>query len=275
MIKIHDDKRWNMIGFPKVTVMIAAYNRLEMLKDAVYSALMQEFNSFEVLVVDDGSDEETQRWLDKEANIWERLRIIHQENSGVAIARQNGLMEARGEFVCILDSDDRLMPYALSNVMAVFAENPETDLVYCNNRQWMRGERIRTFKYPRFDDNQAMIRSTFLRPVVPFKHSGTTFRRDVALALGGYDTNLPLKVDIDLFLKFLGNSKHLALVDDSLVEFRMHKNSISAQRLLGIKVWWRLIDCYGPKDRIIRLFYKAARTFAELLKLAYVQLRIN
>ena len=127
-----------MNGFPMVTVLIAAYNRLEMLKDAVSSALAQEFDSFEVLVTDDGSDEETRLWLDKEANIRERLRIIHQENSGVAIARQNGLVDARGEFVCILDSDDRLVPYALSNVMSVFAENPETDLIYCNNHQWMR-----------------------------------------------------------------------------------------------------------------------------------------
>jgi glycosyltransferase involved in cell wall biosynthesis len=264
-----------MIGFPMVTVMIAAHNRLEMLKDAVNSALMQEFDSFEVLVVDDGSDEETLRWLDEEANIWEHLRVIHQENSGVAIARQNGLMEARGEFVCILDSDDRLMPYALNNIVSVFVENPETDLVYCNNRQRMGSERIRAFNYPRFDNNKAMIRSTFLRPVVPFKHSGTTFRRDVALALGGYDTNLPLKVDIDLFLKFLGNRKHLYLLEDSLVEYRMHKDSISAQRLLGIKVWWHLIDRYGPKGRTNRFFYKTTRTFAELFKLVYLQLRMN
>src|SRR4030065_2976763 len=103
------------------------------------------------------------------------------------------------------------MSFALSNIMSFFAENPETDLVYCNTRQWMGGERFRAFNYPRFDNNQAMIRSTFLRPVVPFKHSGTTFRRDVALALGGYDTSHPLKVDSDLLLKFLGSRKRLDL----------------------------------------------------------------
>src|SRR3990170_7741901 len=201
----HDKKGMKMNGFPMVTVLIAAYNRLEMLKDAVSSALAQEFDSFEVLVTDDGSDEETMRWLDKEANIRERLRIIHQENSGVAIARQNGLREARGEFVCILDSDDRLAPNALSKIMEIFAENPETDLIYCNNHQWMGRGKVRSSNYHLFDSNEAMIRSTFLRPVVPFKHVGTTFRRDTALALGGYDTHLPLKVDIDLFLKFLGS----------------------------------------------------------------------
>jgi glycosyltransferase involved in cell wall biosynthesis len=200
---------------------------------------------------------------------------LHQENSGVAVARQIGLREARGEFVCILDSDDRLVPKALSTILMVFAESPELDVVYCNNRTWIDREKVRTSHYPRFGSNKGMIRSIFLRPVVPFKHSGTTFRKNTALALGGYDTNLPLKIDIDLVLKFLTDGRRLLLLEDFLVEFRMHKDSISAQRLTGIKVWWLLINRYGPTGQFQKLLYKAMRAFSELLKLLYLRLMLS
>jgi glycosyltransferase involved in cell wall biosynthesis len=264
-----------MCDLQKVTVLLAAHNRKELLKDSLDSALKQDFESFEVLVIDDGSNEETRAWLDEEATIQKRLRILHQEHCGVAVARQNGLKEARGEFVCILDSDDRLVPNALSHILTVFTERPETDLVYCNNLHLIGSEKIRAFKYPCYDNNDNMLRSTLLRPVVPFKHSGTTFRKDLALMLGGYDIRLPLKIDIDFFLKFLTNGRRLVLVNDPLVEFHMHKNSISAKRLLGIKVWWLLINRYGPRDQLQRIFYKSARTVSELLKLAYLLLRIK
>jgi len=251
-----------------VTVLIAAYDRLSFLKEAVASALAQDYGSFEVLVIDDGSGQETRDWLDEQANSENHLRVIHQQNSGIARARQAGLIAARGQLVCILDSDDRFLPGALRSIMAFFIASTPVDLVYTNNMHQMPSGVLRNCTYPHYATNRAMIRGVLLRPRIPFKHSGTTFCRDVALDLGGYDAELPIKVDVDLYLRFLAAGRKLCLLDAPVVAFRVHKNSVSRRRLLGIRVWCQLIDRYGPRSRLARIGYKASRVSAELLKLA-------
>ena len=83
----------------RFTILLAAHNRLELLKQAVASAVAEASDQDEVLVIDDGSDEETQAWLDQAAADEAKLRVIHQENQGVAAARANGVEAAEGEFV--------------------------------------------------------------------------------------------------------------------------------------------------------------------------------
>lgn len=255
-----------------VTILLAARDRLALLKESVASALAQDYPSFEVLVVDDGSGPETRAWLDGEAAIHPRLRVVHQPNQGVATARQNGLLAALGRYVCILDSDDKLRPEALRRIMDVFEKDPGIDLVYTDNVHVLADGTEKHYALPRFASNADMIRATFLRPRLPFKHSGTTYRRDAALALGGYDTRLPIKIDVDFFLRYLSNGKRLHLLNEPLVEFRMHRGSISAKRVLGIQTYFRLIDAYGPEGAVRRLFYKAVRASLELSKKAYLLL---
>jgi glycosyltransferase involved in cell wall biosynthesis len=258
----------------KVTILLAALDRLDMLKKSVASALKQDFIDYEVLVIDDGSNEETRHWLDEEVYRENNLRVIHQRNHGIAHARQKGLEEARGEFVCILDSDDLLVPGALRQLVTPFILEPTTALVYCNNRHRMPDGGIREYRYPRFYKNEAMLRSILIRPRIPFKHSGTTYRKNEALKLGGYDVQLPIKVDIDFILKFLKTGQRFTLIEEPLVEFYMHKNSVSARRILGIRVWWILINRYGPENIMSRFIYKIFRTIAEFLKFIYLYIRL-
>ena len=117
----------------------------------------------------------------------------------------------------------------------------------------------------------AMIRATLLKPRLPFKHSGTLFHRQTALDLGSYDLGFPCKIDIDLFLKFLAAGYLPLHVDQALVDFRMHKNSVSIDRMTGIRVWLHLIDRYGPANSLHRLIIKTIRVSAELLKRVYME----
>lgn len=254
---------------PRVTILIAVRDRLELLRRAVASALAQDFDDFEVLVADDGSGEATRRWLLDAAREDPRLRVHSGPPRGVAAARQAGLRAALGELVCTLDSDDELAPDALRRIVSLFDEEPAPDLVYTD--YWLvrpDGRRTRV-RLPAFADNAAMIRATLLRPRVPFKHSGTTFRRATALALGGYDETLPLKVDVDLFLRFLSAGKRLRHLDEPVVRFLMHGDSVSRRRLAGMRVWSRLIDRYAPPGPLVRAGYRTARFAAEGLKALY------
>ncbi len=256
-------------GAPEVTVLIAARDRLDLLQEAVASCLDQEAAGYEVLVVDDGSGPETRHWLDMEAGRHPRLRVIHQAHQGIAAARRRGVRAARGAWICILDSDDRLLSGSLASIMESVRNSPGVDLIYTNNLHRMPGGSLRACLYPHFRTNQDMIRGILIRPRVPFKHSGTTFRREVALAVGDYDTALPIKVDVEFFLRFLAAGRRLQLFERPVIEYRMHRNSVSGRRILGIKIWCQLIDRYGPRSWFMRLGYKLARASTELLKLGY------
>ncbi len=259
---------------PFFTVLLASHNRLDYLKRALESASCQEHDSFEILVVDDGSSAETKSWLEETERRNPLMRVVFQEHSGVTIARQEGLLQANGEWICVLDSDDLLVPGALRELSNVILTRADVDLVYGSIVNMdHNGKAGRVIDYPVYDDNRKMIRCIFLRPQVPFKHSGTAFHRATALSLGGYDTSLPLKLDVDLFLKYLVAGKSLHCLCKPLVMFRQHRRSISnSKRLEGIRIWWQLIEKYGPSNRFANFCYKVVRGGVESAKYVYAEI---
>ncbi len=259
----------------RLTVLLASHDRLELLQESLASVLQQEPRGFQILVVDDGSGDETRAWLEAKAEEEESLKVIFTENQGVASARQRGLEEASTPWVCILDSDDLFLPGALARIAEAVVNAPETDLVYVDNRHLFPDGSWEDRPYPRYPDNRAMARAILLRPRIPFKHSGTVMKREVALELGGYDRNLSIKVDIDLFLRFLVRGKKVELISEPLVAFRMHRGSMSAHRFEGIRAWRRLMREYGPSNPVLRAGCLLWRSAVEFAKLLYLLVRIR
>lgn len=257
---------------PDVTILLASYGRLEYLRQAVDSALQQNYPNYRILIVDDGSDDEVVDWLHQVEAQQPRISVVYQDHQGVAVARATGVEQATTELICILDSDDMLAADALEILIDALQQKAGTRIVFGNIREIRVNGTKSPQQYRQYDTTAAMIRATLLKPRLPFKHSGTLFHRQTALDLGSYDVRLPCKIDIDLFLKFL-TAGHLPLhVDKALVDFRMHKNSVSIDRMKGIRVWLYLIDRYGPSNPLHRLVNKAIRVSAELLKRVYMEI---
>jgi glycosyltransferase involved in cell wall biosynthesis len=112
---------------PKVSVIIPTYNRPELLVQAVESVLAQTFKDLEVIVVDDGSEEGDIPPLTGITD--DRIRFIRQEHSGRSTARNQGIAEARGEFIAFLDDDDYYLPDKLGSEVHFLDANPDVDLV--------------------------------------------------------------------------------------------------------------------------------------------------
>ncbi len=257
---------------PSVTILMASYGRLEFLREAVNSALKQRYPNFEIIIVDDGSDDDVIEWLQLLDSREAKVSVFYQSHQGVAAARAHGVDKAATDLVCILDSDDIFAQNALERLVEALHRHAGIQLVYSDIREIRTNGEAVIRNYRQFDSTQAMVMATLLKPRVPFKHSGTLFRRKTALELGSYDTNLPCKVDIVLYLKFLKAGYLPEHVNQPLVDFRMHKNSVSINRLTGIKVWLYLINQYGPVNPVYRLFIKIMRISAELLKRVYVEI---
>ena len=114
---------------PKVSVIIPTYNRADTVIKTIESVLCQSFGDFELIVVDDGSTDDTASVVVGLNDA--RIRYVYQENSGVSSARNLGLAKAAGEFVCFLDSDDLWPDNFLEVMMGELNQNPDYGAAYC------------------------------------------------------------------------------------------------------------------------------------------------
>src|ERR687898_2206392 len=121
----HDFRGEQGTGAALVTVVIPCYNQAHFLGEAIESVLSQSYPNFEIIVVDDGSTDNTS----EVASRYEGVRLVRQENRGLAGARNTGIKHSEGEYLVFLDADDRLLPEALAVGLGCFEAHPECALV--------------------------------------------------------------------------------------------------------------------------------------------------
>lgn len=123
-------------SFPKtplISVVIPTYNRADFVEQAIQSVLNQTYSNFEVLVIDDGSTDNSAELIQKMAETDKRIRFYQlKQNSGVSIARNKGLSLARGKYIAFLDSDDTAYPYWLETGVRFMEKNPQTAVGFTN-----------------------------------------------------------------------------------------------------------------------------------------------
>ncbi len=112
----------------KVSVIIPAYNAMNYLPKTVESALRQTFTDFEVIIVNDGSSDDIEKWVDTITD--NRVKLIYQKNQGAATARNTGIAHAKGEYIAFLDSDDLWQPNKLKKQVDCLDNNQDLGLVY-------------------------------------------------------------------------------------------------------------------------------------------------
>ena len=114
---------------PKISVVVPVYKVEKFIAECLESILAQDFNAFEVIAVDDGSPDSSGAICDDFAHRDPRITVVHKENGGPAAARKTGVEHARGEWICLIDSDDILLPHALATLFAASQKFPEADII--------------------------------------------------------------------------------------------------------------------------------------------------
>jgi len=180
---------------PLVSVIIPTYNRWPMVGEAVDSVLRQTHCSFEVIVVDDGSTDETVSAL--EGRDW-RLRVLSQPNRGVAAARNTGVKYAQGKYLAFLDSDDFWLPRKLE-VQTLFMERNLGVAICQTEERWVRhGVRVNPKVKHRKPNGDIFRRSLDLCVVSP---SAVMITKEFFSRVGGFDEAFPVCEDYDLWLR--------------------------------------------------------------------------
>jgi len=179
----------------EVSVIIPTYNRGWILKEAIDSVLAQEFRDFELIVVDDGSTDNTPQILESYA---QDLTVIRQPNRGVSAARNRGIVAANGRLISFLDSDDLWLPRKLSSQVNFFNSNPEA-VINQTEEIWIRNG-VRVNPKTRHHKPSGMIfeQSLALCLVSP---SAVMMKRFLFDAVGLFDEDLPACEDYDLWLR--------------------------------------------------------------------------
>lgn len=152
---------------PSISVIISAYNIQNYIERCLKSILCQTEVSYEVIVVNDGSTDDTGKIISKIAEKNDRIAILTQENTGLSKARQNGLNLAHGEYVLFVDGDDYLMPDSLRD-LAVFADENKSDIVCFNYKRVFEDGRYLEFpSYNLYGETGPFIKRILLYDILP------------------------------------------------------------------------------------------------------------
>ena len=195
---------------PLVTVIIPTYNRGWILKEAIDSVLSQDFEDFELIVVDDGSTDNTIDILD---GYTRDIIVLRQGNRGVSAARNAGIASATGHFIAFLDSDDLWLPGKLSRQVDFFNSNPGA--MICQTEElWIRsGKRVNPKN--RHKKFSGMIFKHSL-PLCIVSPSAVMLKKSLLDKTGVFDESFPACEDYDLWLR-ISRKYPVFLIDTPLI----------------------------------------------------------
>ncbi len=249
---------------PLISVVMPTYNRAHLIADAINSIFGQTFPNLEVIVVDDGSTDETQRVL---APYMEKITYIRTENRGIAAARNTGMRHASGQYLAWMDSDDMWMPDKLMIQAAYMTSNPDvlmtsTDFSAFNDQGLNEKSHIRSYytmidKTPngfagiysacRVFDISALIKPSVSDKVMVNVYFGHIYHRLVAgncihpptvlisrsaaQEVGDIDESLPNVMEYDYFIR-MSRAGKIAYLDMPLLYYRYSDDQISSDKHL-------------------------------------------
>ncbi|MBX6422444.1 glycosyltransferase [Thermosulfurimonas sp. F29] len=212
-----------------VSVVIPTYNRARFLREALASVLAQTYRPLEIIVVDDGSTDETPRLITAYPVIYHR-----KARGGPASARNRGILLSRGELVAFLDSDDLWLPEKVSRQVEFFRRHPEAVAVQ-PEEVWIKGgRRIRPQRKHRKPDGYFFHRAVKLCVVSP---SGVMLRRRVFDEIGLFDEEFPVCEDYELWLRLAARYPVHLLPEPLVIKRGGHPGQLSATPGLD---FWRL-----------------------------------
>jgi GT2 family glycosyltransferase len=179
----------------QISVIIPSFNRIQTLIRAIESVLEQRSVVDEIIVVDDGSKDNTAALVSQH---YPNIKLIRQANQGVSAARNTGIRQARFEWIALLDSDDSWLPEKISMIRQAQLQNPEYHLFH-SDEIWIRnGVRVNPMK--KHGKNGGWIFESCL-PLCAISPSAVVLRRSLLHTTGYFDESLPTCEDYDLWLR--------------------------------------------------------------------------
>ncbi len=208
---------------PAVSVVMAAKNYARFLPEAVESVCTQTFTNWELVIIDDGSSDQTPDAV-RPYLADRRVRYFRSDTLGQPRAKNLGIALARGKFVAFLDADDAWEPTKLEKQLRVFDANPDVGVVYCKRTLMDEAGNVFSAKSERIPPRGFAFGQMFTQNFVCF--SSVVVRRDVFSHVGRFDPLWDLSIDYDLWLR-VAKVYQFDFVDEELVRYRTGHGNLS------------------------------------------------
>lgn len=228
---------------PRVSIVIPTYNRSQMLKEALESIRAQTEACWEVIVVNNHSDDDTLQMIETLSD--PRISVINFHNHGVIGASRNrGIQAARGEWIAFLDSDDTYRPRKLERCLAEATD----DIDVINHRFAKKKDGIEFWQSPRHGQDAASYRNMFFKDncLAPLT---CLVRKDFLEKTAGFseEPDLMTAEDRDLWLRFAENGVRVTFIDDILADYRVHDAGASRRIDIHMQSSLHVIDAHAPR----------------------------
>jgi glycosyltransferase involved in cell wall biosynthesis len=207
------------------SVVIAAHNAAGFVRRAIDSLLAQTTPPKEIIVSDDGSTDDLAGAL---SPYGDAVTLIRKDHAGEASAKNAGARAASGDFIAILDADDRYLPRRLEALTALARARPDLDILTTDAYLEVGDDRIRrcyssTWTFPPERQREEILKRNFI-----FGH--VAVRRDRFLAVGGFDEEILWTTDWDCWIRLLFDGARAGCIAEPLAVYHVHEDSLSAQR---------------------------------------------
>ncbi len=234
---------------PEVSVVMSCYNCAFWLKEAIASVLAQTYANYELILVDDGSTDETAQIIRKYRDQDKRIIAIFKRNTGLADSLNTAIAQARGSWIARIDADDLCEPARLKKQVSFLEGHPQVVLLGSGFMEIDdRGRELSEHLYP--SDHRILV-SHLQRLQSFFPHSSAIFSRRVIQGLGPYNTLFRKAQDWELWLR-ISERGRIACLRECLVRVRKHRQQIT-----------------NSPDDFSQLVYAAAASVCHFLRIDY------
>ena len=205
----------------KISAIIPTFNRIDLLKRAIDSVLNQSIKPYDIIVVDDGSTDGTSDMIQQK---YKSIKLIQQKNSGVSVARNNGIKNAQGDWIALLDSDDEWKKNKLEEQVNKLTDNPKYEFCH-TNEIWIRNG-IRVNQKKRHKKYGGFIFDKCL-DICRISPSSVLFNKNIFNHIGWFNDKLPVCEDYDLWLRITAEFEILFIDKPLIVKYGGHNDQLS------------------------------------------------
>lgn len=202
---------------PLISVVMPCYNNGTYVGQAIESVLKQTYDNWELIIVNDGSTDNSEEVINQYAQTERRLHYIKQENRGVSAARNRGAQAAKGEFICFLDADDWLAPICIQKAVDNYQKHPDCRL-FCMKCLYVD-------ESSHYENEFVAYPGSYRNVLVYGMSISIAIRRIEFLKVGGFDENMRSGFeDWEFNVRFLDNDSIVIVSDIPLYNYRCYKN---------------------------------------------------
>lgn len=245
---------------PKVSIVMATYNRSHQLKTTIENIMQQEYDDLELIVINDGSTDNTSDVLNQIQKTQNIRVIVNEKNVGLQKSLNIGIRHAKGEYIARIDDHDQwIVNNKLSKQVELLESNPELGIVGSGYRKgdkiWINPITDRAIR------NQILMRS-------PFCHVSVLMRKSIVDKVGGYNETLPYSEDWDLWLK-IGKHAQMANLPEIMVSIQEEDLSLSREYFLKqLPINRQIVNQYHkdyPRRTTAFLYHQFLRFFFAII----------